>query len=199
MKLRHIITAGLVAVASVGLVLSSHTTTRVGPASYYPPSDIVGVTNPNVTQANIHQTICISGWTATIRPSSSYTTDLKKYQLGIVGKNPLDDGYAGVMLYGFGQYAGADKNTANFEEDHLISLELGGHPTDTHNLWPEAYPTAHLKDQTENALKRAVCSGSLTLKEAQDTITGDWYKYYLSIKPSFGAVQAVDSADSDDE
>ena len=63
-----------------------------------------GVTNPVVTQATIHRTICVSGWTATIRPPSSYTTALKVRQLA---------------TYGF-----TDRRTSNYEEDHLISLEL---------------------------------------------------------------------------
>src|ERR1700751_1081179 len=36
-----------------------------------------GATNPTVTQATIHQTICTSGWTATVRPPESYTEQLK--------------------------------------------------------------------------------------------------------------------------
>jgi hypothetical protein len=40
-----------------------------------------GVANPAVTQDNIDQTICVSGWTATIRPSSSYTSKLKIEQI----------------------------------------------------------------------------------------------------------------------
>src|SRR5258708_23569297 len=39
------------------------------------------VTNPKVTQANIHTTICISGYTTKIRPSTSYTNKLKKQQI----------------------------------------------------------------------------------------------------------------------
>jgi len=69
-----------------------------------------GTTNPAVTQANIGQTICVSGYTATIRPDSSITTELKKEQLA--------SGYA---------YKG-DTATGAYEEDHLISLEIGGAP-----------------------------------------------------------------------
>ena len=31
---------------------------------------------------------------------------------------------------------------SDYQEDHLISLELGGNPTDPRNLWPEPYPRA---------------------------------------------------------
>ena len=54
-----------------------------------------------------------------------------------------------------------------FQEDHLISLELGGNPTDPRNLWPEPYPRAAAVDQIENELNARVCAGSLTLAEAQ--------------------------------
>src|SRR4051794_30866104 len=33
-----------------------------------------GATNPNVTQSSIPRTICLTGYTSTIRPSSSYPT-----------------------------------------------------------------------------------------------------------------------------
>jgi hypothetical protein len=32
-------------------------------------------------------------------------------------------------------------NMACYEEDHLISIEDGGDPTDPRNLWPEPYNT----------------------------------------------------------
>ena len=78
-----------------------------------------GVTNPDANQGNIKRTICKAGWTKTIRPSVSYTNNLKRQQ---------------IVQYGY-----ANKKLGSYEEDHLISLQLGGHPTDPRNLWPEAY------------------------------------------------------------
>ena len=105
-----------------------------------------GVLNPDVTQANIDTTVCVHGWTKTIRPPTSYTNDLKRKQMREYGVGgALDD----------------------YQEDHLISLELGGHPTDPRNLWPEPYPRASQVDTTENDLNQQVCNGSLTLAEAQ--------------------------------
>jgi hypothetical protein len=173
MKTWHHVAIGAALIGSAVLV-ANLPTHRSGPPYYYPPTDITGVTNPNVTQANIQQTICVSGWTATIRPPSNYTTTLKKKQ---------------EAQYGLA-------TTTGEEEDHFISLELGGNPTDPHNLWPESYPVAHLKDQAENALKSAVCAGQLSLAEAQDIITGDWYAYYQTLGPSFGSTGV---ADPDDE
>ena len=105
-----------------------------------------GVLNPAVTQASIRDTICVPGWTGTVRPPVSYTNDLKQRQMRAYG------------LHGA---------LSSYQEDHLISLELGGHPTDPRNLWPEPYPRAAAVDAIENELNRKVCSGELTLAEAQ--------------------------------
>jgi hypothetical protein len=105
-----------------------------------------GVLNPDVTQANIRSTICRHGWTDTIRPPTSYTNALKTKQM----RRYRESG-----------------SLSDYQEDHLISLELGGNPTDPRNLWPEPYPRAAEVDQIENELNGEVCSGQLTLAEAQ--------------------------------
>ena len=66
---------------------------------------------------------------------------------------------------------------------HLISLGLGGSPTDPLNLWPEPlFPpdgwTAAMKDELEAVLPRLVCAGALTLRQAQDAIETDWREAY---------------------
>jgi hypothetical protein len=124
-----------------------------------------GATNPAVTQTNIHSTICVSGYSKTIRPHPSYTTDLKIQQLSTPP---------------YSEYR--DRKTADFEEDHLISLELGGSPTDPKNLWPEPFASstgARVKDRLENALHALVCNGSLPLRTAQRAIASNWYAAYL--------------------
>ena len=105
-----------------------------------------GVLNPAVTQATIGSTICRRGWTRTVRPPVSYTNDLK---------------HKGLHAY---RLRGPP---SRYQEDHLISLELGGHPTDPRNLWPEPYPRASVVDRQENELNAQVCSGRLSLAEAQ--------------------------------
>ncbi len=60
--------------------------------------------------------------------------------------------------------------------DHLISRELGGADT-VENLWPQLYtrhPGVHEKDWLANRLHADVCSGIMTLHEAQREID-DWY------------------------
>ncbi len=105
-----------------------------------------GVLNPDVTQANIRSTVCRHGWTTTIRPPVSYTNALKAKQMRLYGETG---------------------SLSDYQEDHLISLELGGNPTDPRNLWPEPYPRAAAVDQIENELNGEVCSGQLTLAQAQ--------------------------------
>ncbi|MHB8578219.1 MAG: HNH endonuclease [Dehalococcoidia bacterium] len=67
-----------------------------------------------------------------------------------------------------------------YEVDHLISLELGG-SNEVSNLWPEAAaptPGFHEKDRYENHAHQQVCSGAITLQEAQRRISEDWLKYW---------------------
>ncbi|HEX6977464.1 MAG TPA: hypothetical protein VF185_03910 [Patescibacteria group bacterium] len=125
-----------------------------------------GAIDPNVTQDNIKTTICVSGYTQTVRPSTTYTNNLKRQQ---------------ISEYGF-----TDTNLGSYEEDHLISLELGGSPKDPKNLWPEAYDGvwgARAKDKVENYLHEAVCNGIITLNEAQKAISTDWTQIYKKITP----------------
>lgn len=155
----------LVGGAALG-VISYHP--LAGPSFLYPT--IRGALNPDITQANINQTICNTGnWsTSLIRPSVSYTNALKLKQLAGKG-NPVD-----------------------YEEDHFISLVLGGSPKSEQNLWPEPYHTrvngreigARQKDVVEEYLHRQVCSGKITLEEAQSKITKDWYAVFLEMAKS---------------
>ena len=109
-----------------------------------------GVLNPDVTPATIRTTICARGWTKTIRPPVSYTNRLKVEQMR--------------------QY-GLSGDPSDYQEDHLVSLELGGHPTDPRNLWPEPRPRAEEVDATENDLNAKICDGSISLADAQGTIS----------------------------
>lgn len=117
------------------------------------PACTPGATNPDVTQADIATTICSSGWTATIRPPESYTEPLKLQQMSAYGDTAP---------------------VSSFEEDHLISLELGGSPRDPRNLWPEPGASPNPKDAVENAARRAVCNGTMSLAAAQQGIASNW-------------------------
>ncbi|SEB47142.1 hypothetical protein SAMN04489727_2014 [Amycolatopsis tolypomycina] len=128
--------------------------------SYLPlpdPACTPGAKNPDVTQSTIGSTICVSGWTATIRPSTTYTNGLKKQ---------------GIIDYGY-----SDTSMSDYEEDHLLPLELGGAPKDPRNLWPEPHsgsPNSYSKDSVENAVKKAVCAHQVTLSAAQTAMLNNW-------------------------
>lgn len=119
-----------------------------------------GAIDPMVNQYNIGKTICVRGYTRHVRPPVAYTNRLKRRQM-MLGHLP------GSMR--------------DYEEDHLISLELGGSPVDPKNLWPEPYAGlwgARAKDRLENRLHRLVCSGRLPLAEAQRAMRGNWIAAY---------------------
>jgi hypothetical protein len=67
-----------------------------------------------------------------------------------------------------------------YEIDHLVSLQLGG-SNDISNLWPEAAspkPGFHEKDKVENYLNSQVCSGAISLQQAQVEIATNWLAVY---------------------
>lgn len=119
-----------------------------------------GTTDAAVTQENIKQTICVSGYTTKVRPPVSYTNPLKSELM---------------------KRYGATGAPSDYELDHLISLELGGHPSDPRNLFPQPYlilPGAHEKDQLENKLHALICAGTITLQDAQLAVATDWVSAY---------------------
>lgn len=135
------------------------------------PRTTPGALNPEVRQETIARTICVSGWTKTMRPRASYTNRLKADQLAALGLN-------------------VDPHSV--EEDHLISLQIGGAPSDPQNLWPEPWDGpwgARRKDVLETWLKRQVCAGRMTLDQAQREIRTDWIAAYLR-HPELPAVSA---------
>jgi hypothetical protein len=134
--------------AAVVLALAALLVHRPAPRATIRASPVLtpGALNPNVTQANIHETICVRGWTKTVRPPVEYTNALKVEQMREYGETG---------------------DPSDYQEDHLISLELGGDPRDPRNLWPEPYPRAAKVDTIENELNTKVCSGELSLADAQ--------------------------------
>ncbi len=107
---------------------------------------IAAALNPDVTQENLNQTVCVPGWTKTIRPKVSYTNPIKE---ALIPKGA---------------------NIDDYELDHEIPLALGGAPKDTGNLMLQPWEGkcgARVKDVDEARTHRKLCKGLLTLKEAQ--------------------------------
>lgn len=123
------------------------------------PARTPGAVDARVTQNNIHQTICMRGYTRTVRPPESYTERLKRQQMRA--------------------YAYADQHIWHYEEDHLVPLEVGGAPRNPRNLWPEpryGHWGARQKDRLENKLHREVCRGQISLHEAQRIFEMNWIR-----------------------
>ncbi len=101
--------------------------------------------------------ICVPGYTQTVRDVPADEQNQVYAEYDIAGHAP-------------GQY----------EVDHLVPLELGG-SNDIANLWPEPaapVPGFHQKDQVENYLHEQVCSGAISLTQAQSEIASNWVAVY---------------------
>ena len=113
--------------------------------------------NPDVTEDSLAQTICVVGYTATIRPSTTYTNGVKAKLL---------------------KEAGLDlSHMADFELDHIIPLAVGGHPRKVSNLQLQPWQgenSATAKDGLKRRLQRMVCDGQIKLADAQHCIAENW-------------------------
>lgn len=104
--------------------------------------------------------ICQSGYSSSVRNVTTATKDQVYAEYGVTSHQP-------------GQY----------EIDHIISLELGG-SNDIANLFPQPAdprPGFHEKDQVENYLHSQVCSGKMSLADAQHQIATNWLAVYQSM------------------
>ena len=114
-----------------------------------------GSTNAAVAQGTIHETICKSGWTATVRPPVGVTDAIKAHSaraysipVGSVGELALSPSEASQIV---------------------------------RNLWPENWDGpegAHVKDVLEEKALSMVCNGTIPLKDAQQAIVTDWVAAY---------------------
>lgn len=115
-------------------------------------------TNDAVTQQNIRSTICVSGWTKTVRPPTAFTNKLKRQEM-TAAKIPLDQ-------------------ASKYELDHQIPLALGGAPRDPKNLHLQLWigpDGAHAKDAEERRMQLEVCAGKITLTHARACMAVDWH------------------------
>ena len=127
------------------------------------PSLTPGVLNPAVTPSDIRQTICVRGYSRSIRPPERYTERLKRLQ---------------IHEYGY-----RDRWLRDYEEDHLVALSAGGSPTSPENLWPQPHDVvggwgSYAKDRLEARLHWLVCHRGLPLATAQRALAHDWITAY---------------------
>jgi hypothetical protein len=134
------------------------------------PACTPGTLNPAVTAATIGSTICVPGYTSTIRPPVAVSEHLKVLAARAYG-------YTGPL--------------SAAEGDHLVPLELGGNPEsgdDISNFWdephvltgPDGSPAGStVKDGYENWLHGQVCRARITLADAQGRIRRGWYTSFV--------------------
>lgn len=84
----------------------------------------------------------------------------------------------------FAAYGLDDRASRAYQVDYLINPQLGGND-EFQNLWPEPYHAtvwnAPAKDALETRLHGMVCSGQISLEEAQREIATDWIGAYKKI------------------
>lgn len=151
-----------------GTVITEHETKVLDGANHHAFVDSLAYPDPKLTPGAVlagiqKEDVCRPGYAKSVRNVPEY---VKKHVYETYNITPEPGGY---------------------EVDHLVSLELGG-SNDEHNLWPQPYHgalNAHMKDALENKLHSLVCTGQLTLDEAQKEISTDWveaYKKYVSVE-----------------
>ncbi len=128
------------------------------------PNCTKGAINPNCTLTDVKT----SGYSATVRPSTSITNPEKLKVMSLYGM----DG----------------QNLATIEGDHLLPISLCGCPGPNRqcdfdqNFWPEKWTLitngmdygAHAKDAVEYRMLKYVRSGKITLSKAQNCIVTNW-------------------------
>jgi cytochrome c-type biogenesis protein CcmH/NrfF len=119
--------------------------------------------NPDVTQSTIQETICQVGYTDTVRPSTSYTNRIKFRLMRDAG---LEEDQAGEWAL-----------------DHIIALTLGGHPRQLSNLQLLSSKENGRKSRIEVKLACFVCTGQMSLEDAQHEILEDWARAYRKYSP----------------
>jgi hypothetical protein len=108
--------------------------------------------NPDVDEGTIGMTICVSGYTKSVRPATSYTDGVKRKLM---------------------REAGIDaERIGDYELDHIVPLALGGHSRKLSNLmlqpW-EGERGAKAEDVLE-VRQSLVCHNKLNVTDAQGAL-----------------------------
>ena len=132
------------------------------------PQITPGAIDPAITAQNLQSTVCVKGYTATVRPDKRVTNRLKREQIR--------------------QYRYTDTDPRHYEQDHLIPLSIGGNPSDPRNMWPQPRSgewSAEQKNDLEFVVYRMVCNGDIDLAQAQEKIARDWTAAYQAWVPKY--------------
>jgi DMSO/TMAO reductase YedYZ molybdopterin-dependent catalytic subunit len=127
------------------------------------PACTPGAIDVAVTDRDLNRTVCRKGgYTASVRPPRALTDAIKMKILA---------------AYGI-----PERETQNYELDHLIELAAGG-SSDVRNLWPQPdttkrYPRSQYvrndKDVIEAYTFHAACAGIVKLSDVQRKMSTNW-------------------------
>ena len=132
--------------------------------AFYTTTSLSAAINQNVTQDIIQQTICVPGYTKTIRPPVSQTNKIKRDMMEQQGIDSAVRPYIAL--------------------DHIIPMALGGHPSDLENFQLISHRENARKSRIEVKLQCLVCTGQISLSEAQKAMN-NWqsaYHQYAKVK-----------------
>lgn len=159
--------AGGVCDAFAGLSTALHTPILSAQrGAILPPLETPGAVDPTVTQLNIDETICRSGYSRSVRPAYA-VTDMIKRRL-------MRSQHPGEQL-------------TDYELDHLIPISIGGAPLDGRDLWIQrrrGQANASDKNILAYVLWRLVCEHRVPLQTAQRAISHDWTQAYSTYATS---------------
>jgi hypothetical protein len=122
-----------------------------------------GVRDPSITQDNIDETICKPGWIDAVRPTKEESVP--------------------VLVESLARYGYTNAAPEDFQLDRLIPVILGGSLWDEGNLFPQPHAGvagmsetsgSEAKDAVDRRLNAEVCSGKITLEDAQHAIVENW-------------------------
>lgn len=117
-----------------------------------------------VTQATIVDTICVPGYVDRVLPSFELQMRQKER---LLKQRSIDASFA-----------------SEYALDHRMPVLLGGSPNSPANLdlrrW-EGRAGQRRKERLAVYLKRCVCTGDITLKDAQTAMVGDWPNRYPNL------------------
>lgn len=147
--------------------------------------------NPKLTPGDVVTNVTIEvimthGYTASLIDKDGHITKDKKKGTKVRNVSAKED-RAVFVRYGITRVPG------RHEDDHLISLELGG-SNSISNLWPQSYLTpkwnAHTKDRLENFMAKNVRkelevnghdAAVKLLKQYQTDIARNWTNAYVKL------------------
>lgn len=125
-----------------------------------------GSLSKSVTQGNIDKTVCVPGYSASIRPDVTITNKIK---LKMIDNKKIPR-----------------SEISKYQLDHIVPLSVGGAPLDINNFQLQPYfgeiNNAKAKDAVEHKIHSDLCKGKISLVNAQNIFLENRWKFYQIFK-----------------